>query len=499
MASSVESVTAAIKDMDKMNKMNKMDEMDKIIEDEITRRFNKAKWHTLLELYEKIAKKGMIFGGAPRDYITRVTAAKEYYTYCEANGINADRNYNNQEIHKETFKDRNLFPSDIDVFISEDKLAEFISRASRFHVCIKKHACSGHNYFFESNPLFKEALRLEKWEVSLINFSNISSKLIMLGKSINMSQTVIKIDFVVIKNEYLQHNEYKYGILYPPFGNPDFDINQLMFFWDDEGTLLIKPMHYIKRYFDITSRGNLVVRPLEKQRKINMLLESIVSNIRAKRALPIYPDVSEFMESKGRNHEFGIDSHRISKIKRKGYKFDPFETLFPREIEKFWAPNASSDDSAVAAAAESESSETSESGAVESVQKDEEICLICQDVFTKERRWFKCCSTCTGKMHQSCFSQYYINEYKKGTVYINCPQCRSANGTCRCRTLTFLNKLERANINDNKIMNDELYYEECTACNKSINLALNQHCKCWSVPCRVCIRPNPEEMIEQTD
>jgi hypothetical protein len=481
--------------------------LDQIIEAEIIRRFNKAKWQSLLELYEEIAKEGIIFGGAPRDYIARVTAAKDYYEFCEQNKIDADINYNNPEVSPDTFKDRNLYPEDIDVFISDEALAEFVKKACKKHVLVKKSSGPGHNYFFESNPLFKQALRLEKWEVSLINFSCAKAKMMLLGKSITTVKTLIRVDFVVIKNEFLNDGEYEnFGMLYPPFGNPDFDVNQLMFKWDKEdSSLAVKPMPYIKRYFTSKINRRNFTRPLDKEREANILLESIVANIKAKHARAIYPDVKQYIKCNGSDYVFGIDSHRISKIKIKGYSFVPLDSIFPYGFKKFWAPNDYTYNHTHTHTSETASEVTvagvsSKSGTVDlsAPKEEEDVCIICQDVFTADNRWFNCCKTCTGKMHINCFSQAQRNELVRTLSYVRCPHCRTETYDCNCKALTFINKLIWANITDGKDTFDRVCAEKCTECQEYLNFRLSPHCRCWLVQCRICAPPR-QHLLEQID
>jgi len=471
--------------------------LDQIIEAEIIRRFNKAKWQSLLELYERIAMKGVIFGGAPRDYIARVTAAKDYYEFCTQNKIDADINYNNPEVSPDTFRDRNLFPEDIDVFISDEALDEFVKEASKNNVLVKRSSGPGHNYFFESNPLFKEALRLEKWEISLINFSSAKAKMMLLGKSVFMAKTLIRVDFVVINNEFLNHEEYKsYGMLFPPFGNPDFDVNQLMFKWDTEdSSLAVKPMPYIKRYFTIKMHGRNITRPLDKERDVNTLLENIVANIKAKRTRAIYPDVKQYIKCNGSDYVFGIDSHRINKIKIKGYSFVPLDTIFPCGFKKFWAPDDYTYTHTHTGASASSQPSTVDLSAS---KEEEDVCIICQDVFTAENTWFNCCKTCTGKMHLSCFSQAQRNELVRTLSYVRCPHCRTETYDCNCKALTFINKLIWANITDGKDTVDRVCTDKCTDCNEYLNFRLAPHCRCWLVQCRICAPPR-QHLLEQID
>lgn len=447
-------------------------DLAKLLEGEIRRYFNKAKWISILALYENISEYGIIFGGAVRDYVQRVTAAKEYYDYCNGNKIDADRHYNNPEIHPASHTDRNLFPADIDVFITESKLKEFVTQAKKIHVLYKKEISRSHirNYFFERN--LEGALQLEKWECSLIMFSDIGAKTALLGKSVKTAETGIKIDFVVIKDAFLDEPEYKrYGGLYPPFGKPDFDVNLLMFKHDAEDGLQIYPMPYIKLYYDPGRYCKYVTRPLEKHHLANQLLDEIVANIKAKRARAVFPDHKQFRVSNGALKMPAIETHRLLKIKSKGYVFEPFETIFPTDFKPFWAP-----DDWDYVVPEGETSE---------------LCLICLDIFSAENRWFKCCGTCSGKIHQTCLTQFLRKIPEHEHANMQCPQCRSnISSKCPCGVLTFLNKIECANIE----LNDQRNTATCSTCQRHRSLKTLNCCECWSISCRKCYLPTIAEM-----
>ncbi len=478
------------------------DEFDKIKKQLVLDDFNKAKWMSILELYDKLSRYGIIFGGAVRDYVQRIIAAKEFYAHCEINGLNAKRNYNNPNVLPENHVDRNLFPTDIDVFISESKLDEFLSFTKIEHILVKRHM-NARNYFLEHNPLFKLALRIERWNCSLIQFSSIGAKKVILGDRVTMADTGIKIDFVIIKDEFLKHPDFeRYGILYPPFGNPDFDVNLLMFKHDEEDGLVIQPMPYIKLHFVEPSQyryHHYVSRPLEKQRLNAKLLEDIIANIKTKRARALFPNYDQYRYSRCVEKEFAIDTHRINKIHRKGFTFDTFETIFPKNFEKFWAPD---DYEYVSASGITDNTDDADTEAnadgaddVDGVELDdsgEEVCLICQDVFSHDRRWFKCCTTCTGKMHMVCFTQYLQNaNASQENNTLNCPQCRTdISSNCKCRELTFLNKLELATINKDTAP------ERCGKCDKFMTLESGRRprCLCWKIKCRWCHTPTVAEV-----
>lgn len=93
---------------------------------EVQRRFNKARWITITDIYYILSRYGTPYGGCVRDYIVRTSAADSYYAFCKEQGIDADNNYNNSTIHKESYNSRNLTPNDIDIFITREKFEKLI-------------------------------------------------------------------------------------------------------------------------------------------------------------------------------------------------------------------------------------------------------------------------------------------------------------------------------------------------------------------------------------
>lgn len=438
---------------------------------EILRRLSKAKWVAFSRLMRTLCiHKGIIYGGAVRSYIQRTYAAQAYYSYCEKENIDADANYICKEVHTESYNDRVLFPADVDVFISESDLNKFMETNSGnkdYH--LKKIGSSRAKYFFESNDLFKKALTLQKYETGFIHFCNSVLSGIVFPE-VGADFFKLNIDFVVIKDEYTSA---KYNttllhtnILYPPFGNPDFDVNLLCFKVDDTAKeFTISPLPILKRL--LSKRANtlqdtiplLVFKPLDGYDLEKSILEGIIKGICEKRARPTYPIPDEYCAVFGTNKSIAINDHRIAKILKKGFTIDKFGLIVSPELRDkiMWAP----DDYLYVVSADADT---------------QEKCVICLEVFTRENPWFKGCITCNGKMHQTCQSKYLTNLSTRDDVNIViCPQCRThiPEEKCPCKFITFFNVI------------DYVSKQTCTYCSKAYSK--KDGCSCHIINC-ICKR-----------
>ena len=364
---------------------------------EMFRRLSKAKWIAITGLMRRLCHyNGTIYGGAVRSYIQRDFAAKAYYSYCERQKLDGDANYCTPDVHPESYNNRHLFPSDIDVFISETDFKDFMEQGGghkEYHLA--KKTLGGAKYFFESNALFKRALTLQKYETSVIHFCNSVLNTIVLGESVEGTPLdpyylKLNIDFVIIKDEYTlkdrthdrarEHMESK--ILYPPFGNPDFDVNLLCFKIDNacgEDIFTIKPLPIIKRLMALTQTNTrpyesfASFKPLDDYFLTTQITEGIITGILAKRARPVFPILAEYRAVFGREKTVSIDSHRILKMLNKGFTIKKFDLILGPKLRDaiIWAPkeyNYESTDS-----------------------REEDICVL--------SRYFHCCKPLVQILH----------------------------------------------------------------------------------------------------
>jgi hypothetical protein len=451
---------------------------------EMLRRLSKAKWVTITGLLRRLCQyKGIIYGGAVRSYIQRVSAAQEYYAHCEQEGIDAEANYCCKDVHLESYENRNLFPNDIDVFICESDMDNFMMQTNGdYH--FKKKMSGGAKYFFESNDLFKRALTLQKYETNFIHFCNSVLNSIVLGDSseegtnLDIYNLKIKIDFVIIKDDISSKNLHRTimqeKILYPPFGNPDFDVNLLCFKADGEecgSDFIIKPLPILKRLFAKTDnswvgKSVMAFKPLDDYLLTKSIIEDIVTGIREKRARPVFPILDEYQAVFGIDKTIVIDSHRIIKILFNGFSIDKFNLILEPTLWNsiIWASTDYNYD-------------------VQSIDNDEqEKCLICYDIFSANNRWFKCCIQCNGKMHQSCLSRYL------NSISDSCPNCRTpiSKNHCPCMLVRFLNMIDYVVKNQKLPLHktcDDCSRFICDDCSSFIKL---RACNCHTIDCSRC-------------
>jgi hypothetical protein len=84
-------------------------------------KINLRKIQTFYKTIMKIVKTGAtIFGGCPRDLIIRENACEIFRNYCFENNLVLREMYNEPTCNPETYKDRNLIPTDIDILSTND-------------------------------------------------------------------------------------------------------------------------------------------------------------------------------------------------------------------------------------------------------------------------------------------------------------------------------------------------------------------------------------------
>jgi hypothetical protein len=440
------------------------DETDTIFNDKLTvelkRRFRKAKWLMITNIYDILSNYGTIYGGAVRDYIIRKNAADEYYAYCKDKGINADKNYLNKEVHPSTFNDRLLIPKDVDVFITRKNMTSFIERIKP--MCyMEKKSHRPLTYCFDSSELLCKALTLEKWTLKIINLGYSFVNKIIFGHHIKKNFFTLSIDFVIINDDFLKHEEYlNKGVLHPPFGNPDFDVNLLSFTKDSECNLKITPLPYLEKLavlpHDSVHTG-LEVAISDKIRK--KILEQIITNIKNDCARPIVPIKEQYVKVFGKDKIMGTKDYRIFKMQYKYFKLDIYNPILPSDIIT-----------------------TCKATTIEYAEDD--VCAICRELFSDTDRAFRACNDCPRKVHLLCLRDFLNKSYASNIASHTCPGCEDCgalnftNGFYCNSTIDVLNFL--INFVSYHIYRHNRDWFECLCkrCRKNYNRD-SKECVCW--------------------
>jgi len=419
-------------------------------------RANHTKWVALLRLYKIICNNGgLIFGGATRDYIKRTLASKKFYEYCECNK-KFKKEYNNKEYHPESFKDRTLLPNDIDVYIKEDSYKELIKILQRVYVVRMGMGSDDICYFFKQNEIFTNALEYKRCYVNF--FKPVDTELLNILFADNITKLLnIKIDFIVLKKNFYENEQaIDGGILHPPFGNPDFDINQVGMY-SVENNIEIKIFNSLLR-FHLNELYNVFgINPLENM-EVKYIQQELFRNIANSIAVPIYPNIQQVRMIFGANYKAQINFWRLLKIYKKGYAIDGRGTLGLFKHIKY-----ASDDF---------------------VHNDEDKCIICLDIFSREKKWFQFGCKCNVKMHLECYTKYIrkpsVNEYNTNIL---CPHCREPNiGECPCSLMNFMSSLNhRSKLLETYNSSDDKCLDSSHSPNDMDNI-----CTKWYYKCKCC-------------
>jgi hypothetical protein len=445
-------------EIDETNETNETDEIDEtkeqIFENIVNGRINYTKWVGLLGLYKVICSSGgMIFGGAPRDYIKRTTASKKFYEYFTSQNLNKllyKKNYNDKKCNEETYEDRTLLPNDIDVYITEDNYTKLIKKLGKeyyiYNSKSKKHVC----YFLETIGLFRDALEYNRCYINFLKPK--SNKLIsmLVGDYVNNTMK-IKIDFVVLKNSHKDNNEARDGgLLYPPFGNPDFDVNQLGMFMVDDN-IEIKVFNSLLKFQINTYSGQYTINPIEIMDIKSRVLKEVIDNIINWVAVPVFPDVNQIRKVFGDSYQPNVNFLRADKMADKGYCINGEKTIAKIKYIKCQP--------------------------LDYVSNEDDKCIICLDIFTETRKWFAFGCNCNVKMHLECYAKYIRNPTIDATDNILCPHCRSPNqNVCPCIIMNFMSSLNHwCKLTDSD-----------KVCIKCIQNNYNDQCLKWYYQCRVC-------------
>lgn len=450
---------------------SKTDFNDKLTK-EIKRRFRKANWLMITNIYKILSQYGTPYGGAVRDYINRKNAADSYYAYCKEKGIDADTNYENKAVHPDTFYNRILVPKDVDVFITRKNLERFSKHISPICIMTKKSDCPL-NYCFDSSDLLCKALTLEKWTLKTMSLGYSFVNKIIFGHHITSTSFVLPIDFIIINDEFLNHEEYiNKGVLFPPFGNPDFDVNLLSFTIDKKYNLQINPLPYLEKLqiFPIELLPDSLHTRVSTTNELKIkIVEQITTNIINERARPIVPIKEQYVKVFGKTKVMETKGFRIFKMHHKYFILDFYNPILPSNITTLWK------------------AKTSE-------YTVDDICAFCNKIFTDTNRPFRACNDCPRKVHLLCLRDFLIKAYDSNTASGKYPSCED------CGALNFTNDFYCENSIDiiNFLINFVSYYVykrsiynygECHNCKTDI-----KKCKCW-----LPIIPNfPSKQLEAT-
>lgn len=448
-------------------------------------RVNHAEWVLLLKLYRKIcANGGIIFGGAVRDYVKRTLAAQKYEEFCITNKLNFKKGYNDNMVCPDTFKSRRILPMDIDVFINEKDYKNLIDKIQAKYDIKEK---TGYiNYFFEKNSdLFEKAIIFKQIDISLIRECDYELMHILLGKvKYNFK---IKVDFIILKNEYKQHKEaYNGGLLFPPFGNPDFDINLLYMYNDRHVSYDIK-IDILETYFNrirkpsycsISDNSGDSLFRLHSIKfntiKNNKLME-IYHNIEYNIATPFNPEYINKYEIFNINNpdykyncNYTIAYNRIFKMVLRGYKLDIYKCLENTSTFTVYSPPASN-----------QSGNQSDNQS-DDLHSDTKKCIICFDGFTVDNKCISYNNCCNAGYHLECFIKYIKNHQKSEDYYIKCPHCRSElKYNCPCKITNFYSEL----LHKYKVAIDDIDCDSCIA---------DDNCENWDMIICNCGYPSDD-------
>lgn len=441
-------------DMDIESKMNEL----------LNGRVYHAKWVALLELYNIICNYGgLIFGGATRDYIKRTLAAKKFYAFWHSNLDSKNGNeekkeyrnkckkeYNNKGYHPESFEDRILLPNDVDVYIKEDSYKELIKILQTVYNVKNSMGTDDICYFFKQNKLFTDALEYRRYYINFLQPCSNKLFKLLVNDTINFSNLLrIKIDFIVLKKPFYENDKAKDGgILYPPFGNPDFDINQVGMY-SVNNNIEIKIFNSLLRFYYSDIYNSSEINPLGNMDVKYKAQQELFSNIENSIAVPLFPNVQQVKMIFGADYKPQINVWRLRKIYNKGYIINSEKTLGLIKPIKYALDDF--------------------------IHTEEDKCIICWDIFSKDKKWFRFGCICNVKMHLECYVKYIrkptINEYNA----ILCPHCREPNTReCPCILMNFMSSINHRfrllddNSSDDKCLDkDNLctkWYYKCKCC-----------------------------------
>jgi hypothetical protein len=415
----------------------------------IEKNLNYTKWKIYLKLFRIICKNnGIIFGGATRDYVKRGIAAKKFATFCKDNKLNFKEHYMNSVSDPDTYQDRKLLPIDIDVYINEKDFNSLRANIAchYMHYEVKQYNPS---YLFTSNDVLKEAINHFVYEIDFLGkHGNMFLKTIFDIDSLESYPFRIKIDYIVLKDGFTKHRESYMGrYLSPPFGNPDFDVNQLHM----QYTLLDGFSIKVSNSLINSMINEHVFNPMDRDDIIQKLKEKIFKNIENNVAVPIMPIFETFYKVLP-NCKPRVNLGRLQKMVDKGYDVSIIDTV---------------------------TYDNTYTKAPEDFEYDEEDkCIICFDAFSSEKPWYQMGCKCNVKMHLLCMSKYVRNPSMNDDHHMTCPHCRTYFKQCHCHMINFINSLKhkgevlegRTRCRDCNFNTDIIctaWYKTCPCCNNN--------------------------------
>ena len=425
---------------------------------------------------------------------------------------------------------KNKLPNNIDIHITQnnyEKLQAFLK--IKYNLIIYSDTISKINnnqYFFNKVELFKNAIILKKGLIKFIGQREYDIfKSIYDVNEINKIYNImsIKLNLVIIKTEFEKHNEfYNGGSLYPPFENPDFDVNLLFMYnnryernelnqndinnleeevpMNSHIQLDIKPLNYLLKIYPFPEsirhkqRDKLTI--MDTQKHLNYILSTIYKNINNSIAIPIIPNftvVRKLYSIENIQDGLQIDFNSVNKMMCKNYIIDlrksisfleDFEiSLSVTDIENTYnylknnislTENTVQDgDNAVSILVENDS--------------HADKCIICLNEFTDIQMWVKYKNCCNVKMHIQCFISFVTNQIKnmdnleenRTLNIIKCPHCRASYKKCPCDIVNYMRSIShKIRVKNNDIKCDRCYNNKCynNKCSTLSTWYLNCYC-----------------------
>lgn len=395
---------------------------------------NHQKWIKLLELFKNICfNNGIIYGGCVRDYIIRTETTKKYFNnMLKKNNIKYDeakkyQNFNNPDIDKETYEDRNLFPNDIDIFCLENQVNKIINCIERIFV-LKEITSASLRY----NELFKDKLvkaSIIHRRFYLMNFDkfksigmNIIKYLLKSMANIIINDTKIYVDLLILRKEFCEQE--LIGLeMYPPFGKPEFLCNMLCMKLKDNfensyinripDNIIIEPLYinYIRMFINNEDNYTPIFNPLHNISRDQYILKEIINDVITKRARPVGGNIALYRCTKIISKGFKIDvQFLMSKIiyHHVEKRSDTEQIIYEHDKPCIYKKN-------------------------DELNKDL-ICPICQDDFHNDSIIVNWGCTCNIGYHRKCLLLFISAEINKPNFDGNtsCPNCRRIVNTCLC-------------------------------------------------------------------
>lgn len=400
-----------------------------------TGRTNHCMWQILLKLYKTLCIAGAtFFGGCIRDYYARMHAIKQFYDYCAQQGIdrhNADKHFNKSSFHPETFAMRTLLPNDLDIFCIEKDQEKILSILGERFNCVE-NTTTHQSYFINQNEIHTVSLIHRRFKCSLFDSSiqKILRKILSTSQfTILFAHAHIKIDLIILRNEYAAHDNENARILRPPFGKPDFRCNML--YMKSSADFDTSPKIYIMEDYVSKFSG---ISPKAFEHSINYMCEAfallnttdVLKNI-------VFKDI---IEKRAVIINGNISMYRVKKMIAKGYDItykeyieNTLHSLYGTQ-EHYIPYNKILVKTTIT---------TTDAPATEPVDfvDDGEKCIICMETFASNEEQIHYGCKCSAKYHMNCLAEYVKSQVQNVSdeddtndlSTISCPNCRRL---CSC-------------------------------------------------------------------